>query len=178
MTEDTTDPVEKAKKKKGLILPLLVGLVLAGIAGGGGYWAVTSGPLAADHAGDSTQASGYGESTDEDGDAPVERPRPELAEVAFVPLEPLVVNLGSETADRHLLFTAELEVAPDDAEEVTHLMPRVMDVINSYLRVIDIQELTDPRTLARLRAQLLRRIQVVTGDVLVRDLLVIEFVVN
>ena len=57
-------------------------------------------------------------------------------------------------------------------------MPRVMDVINSYLRVLDRQELTDPRTLARLRAQLLRRIQIVTGDVLVRDLLVTEFVVN
>ena len=70
------------------------------------------------------------------------------------------------------------KVAPDDAEEVTHLLPRVLDVLNSYLRVIDMEELNDPRTLVRLRAQLLRRIQIVTGDVLVRDLLVTEFVVN
>jgi len=61
---------------------------------------------------------------------------------------------------------------------VTNLLPRVLDVLNSYLRVIDMQELNDPRALVRLRAQLLRRVQIVTGDVLVRDLLVTEFVVN
>lgn len=170
MAADETD-TDNAPKKKGILLPLLIGVALAAAAGGGGFWAVTSGPLAFGGGGDSLQA-------DADGTTPAGTTRPQLDEVAFVPLEPVVVNLGSETAGRHLLFTAQLEVDPSDTGEVMHLMPRVMDVINSYLRVLDMLELTDPRTLARLRAQLLRRIQVVTGDVLVRDLLVTEFVVN
>ena len=180
MAQDETE-TDDTPKKKGILMPLLVGLVLAVAAGGGGFWAVTSGPLSGGDSGDSAQDDGHGGGHGEDGedsDEPAERPRPELAEVAFVPLDSVVINLGTETNARHLLFTAELEVDPADASEVTHLMPRVMDVINSYLRVVDMQELTDPRTLVRLRAQLLRRIQVVTGDVLVRDLLVTEFVVN
>ena len=62
--------------------------------------------------------------------------------------------------------------------EVSLLSPRVMDVLNSYLRVISITELSDPASLARLRAQMLRRIQIVTGEGRVRDLLVTQFVVN
>lgn len=181
-TEDAD--IEDPRKKKGLLLPLVVGLVLACVGGAGGYWAVTSGPFAGSGDTDSAHAAaeddghGGGHGDEEEDDGPTERPRPELDEVAFVALESLVVNIGSDTSQRHLLFEAELEVAPDDADEVTHLMPRVMDVMNSYLRVLDMQELSDPRTLVRLRAQLLRRIQIVTGDVLVRDLLVTQFVVN
>lgn len=184
MATDNAEPEETARKK-GLLLPFLIGLVLAGVGGAGGYWVVTSGPLAADgnndsahaEAGDDGHGGGHGDEEEEE-DTPSERPRPELDQVAFVALDQLVVNIGSDTNQRHLLFEAELEVAPDDAEEVTHLMPRVMDVMNSYLRVLDMQELSDPRTLVRLRAQLLRRVQIVTGDVLVRDLLVTQFVVN
>jgi len=164
------------QKKKGLLIPLIIGLALAIAGGAGGYWAVTSGPLggSSDSAGYDDQGSGHGG----DGEEAVTYIRPEPEEVAFVPLDPMVITIGSGALGRQLLFTAELEVAPDDAEEVTNLLPRVLDVLNGYLRVIDMQELNDPRTLVRLRAQLLRRIQIVTGEVLVRDLLVTEFVVN
>ena len=174
---DVEPGAEAAPKKKGLLIPGAIGLVLA-IAGGlGGYWAVTSGPLGgASDAAEYDGSDGYG--SGEAAEDVVPYIRPELEEVAFVPLDPMVITIGPGTVGRQLLFTAELEVAPDDAEEVTNLLPRVLDVLNSYLRVIDMQELNDPRTLVRLRAQLLRRIQIVTGDVLVRDLLVTEFVVN
>jgi flagellar protein FliL len=164
-------------KKKGMLIPLIIGLVLAITGGAGGYWAATSGPLggSADSAGYGDQGSGLEDASDAET---VTYIRPELEEVAFVPLDPMVITIGSGGQGRQLLFTAELEVAPDDADQVANLLPRVLDVLNSYLRVIDMQELNDPRTLVRLRAQLLRRIQIVTGDVLVRDLLVTEFVVN
>ena len=168
---------EATPKKKGLLIPLIIGLVLAIAGGAGGYWAVTSGPLGggSDSAGYDSD-DGYG-SDDADEEA-VTYIRPEPEAVAFVPLDPMVITIGPGAVGRQLLFTAELEVAPDDTEEVTNLLPRVLDVLNSYLRVIDMQELNDPRALVRLRAQLLRRVQIVTGDVLVRDLLVTEFVVN
>jgi flagellar FliL protein len=69
-------------------------------------------------------------------------------------------------------------VAPEDAATVAALMPRVLDVLNTYLRAVQARDIEDPAALARLRAQMLRRIQVVTGDGQVRDLLITEFVLN
>ena len=57
-------------------------------------------------------------------------------------------------------------------------MPRVLDVLNSYLRAVEVSDLEDPSALVRLRAQMLRRVQIVTGEGRVRDLLVTEFVLN
>jgi flagellar FliL protein len=54
----------------------------------------------------------------------------------------------------------------------------VLDVLNTYLRAVQARDIEDPAALARLRAQMLRRIQVVTGDGQVRDLLITEFVLN
>ncbi len=167
-------------KKKGLLFPLLIGVILAAGMGAGGYWATTAGPLAGMLSGGASgdsHAGGHSDGDSEYGGETAE-PRPDLIDVAFVEMDPLVVSLGTGQHGRHLLFSAALEVAPDDEEPVRHLLPRVMDVMNSYLRVIDIEEIHDPRTLVRLRAQLLRRIQIVTGDALVRDLLITEFVVN
>lgn len=166
MADDPMQTEAAPKKKRGLMLPLLIGLVLAVLGGAGGYWAVTMGPFAP-----------KAEAKDSDSDHPDEAVSP-LLPVAFVPLDTLVVSLGPDETARHLMFSAALEVDPIHMAEVSLLSPRVMDVLNSYLRVISISELSDPASLARLRAQMLRRIQIVTGEGRVRDLLVTQFVVN
>jgi flagellar FliL protein len=166
MAEDGA-PQDKPKRKKGLLISLLAGLVLAAAGGGGGFWAVTSGPFAPEAAAEETVATDDSQAA---GPAPVD--------VGFVPLETLVISLGPEETSRHLLFTAELEVDPAHAEEVRRLSPRVLDVLNSYLRVISVAELSDPASLGLLRVQMLRRIQIVTGAGRVHDLLVTQFVVN
>ena len=99
-------------------------------------------------------------------------------DVVFLPLEPVIISLGPEVRGEHLMFTAHLEVPRRHEAEVEHLVPRVLDVLNSYLRVISLEEISDPTSLAILRAQILRRIQVVTGPGRVQDLLVTQFVVN
>jgi flagellar FliL protein len=76
------------------------------------------------------------------------------------------------------LFTAQLEVEPAYSQEVTDLMPRIVDVLNGYLRAVKVAELEDPTALIRLRAQMLRRVQVVVGDGRVKDILIMEFVLN
>ena len=58
------------------------------------------------------------------------------------------------------------------------LVPRILDVLNGYLRAVEVAELGDANALVRLRSQMLRRIQIVTGEGRVRDLLVTEFVLN
>lgn len=155
------DAPQEAAPKKGSKLPLILGLVLFLALGGGGFYALYSGMiLGPDHAAEGP-ALGAG-----------------LDDVAFVPIDQLTISLGEAAAKSHLQFTAQLEVNANRAKEVAGLSPRILDVINGYLRAVDTADLTEPDALVRLRAQLLRRIQMVTGQGAVRDLLVTQFVLD
>lgn len=163
MAETETEGEEPPKKKSKL--PLILGLVLALLGGGGGFFAVYSGMLLGDesHAEDSHP----GEVVEVVG----------MPDVIFVPVDPLVISLDS-TGNSHLRFRAQLEVRSAYQSEVEHLMPRVVDVLNGYLRAVDLQDLASHASLVRLRAQMLRRVQIVTGGERVSDLLIMEFVLN
>jgi flagellar FliL protein len=141
--------------------PLLLAGVASVLLGAAGFWLAYSGtiplPGAAGHAG-----ADKGSADD----------------IAFVAIEPLVVSLGEAAASQHLRFAAQLEVPAAQAAEVAHLQPRILDVLNGYLRAVEVERLEDPAALILLRAQMLRRIQIVTGEGRVRDLLVTEFVLN
>ncbi len=156
---------DEAPKKKSK-LGLMIGLGLALVLGGSGFFAVYSGMLLG--AGDETAGAGHGEAIVIDA----------LKPIAFVPLDPLVISIGRGSTARHLRFRAELEVTPGSESDVTQLAPRVMDVLNSYLRAVEVADLEDPSALVGLRAQMLRRIQLVTGEGRVRDLLIMEFVMS
>lgn len=152
---------DETPKKKRSKLPLIIGAVLALLLGAGGFYATWSGLILApaeDHAAE-----------------PEVSPLPDLS---FVPIDPLVISLGSGSAMSHLRFTAQLEVEKPYVAEVTLLLPRILDVLNGYLRAVEVARLEDPAALVSLRAQMLRRIQIVTGEGRVRDLLITEFVLN
>ena len=166
-TADASPP----KKSK---LPLLVGLVLALVLGGGGFYAVQSGLLGGGSGAEHGATDANGEAATDAGHGAA-GPMPA---VAFVPLQPLLVSLNHTDPPRQLRFEGTLEVVPDHAAEVETLMPRIMDVMNSYLRAVEMEDLRDPAALLRFRAQMLRRVQVVTGDGRVEDLLVTSFLVN
>lgn len=146
--------------KKSSKLPLILGLVLMLALGGGGFYAVYSGLIL---------GAGHGTA---------ETPVTALPDIAFVPLTPIIISVGEGGGARHLRFNAQLEVAKAHQAEVALLEPRVLDVLNGYLRAVDITDLEDRSALIRLRAQMLRRVQIVTGEGRIRDLLVIEFVLN
>lgn len=158
-----TDGASEAPKKSSK-LPILLGLVLALIGGGGGFFAVQAGLL------------GDGESQVEA--AATAKVDTAKAALSFVPINPLVISLPSSGGRDHLRFAAQLEVVPAYAAEVEAIKPRIVDVLNGYLRAVDLAELEDPAALVRLRAQMLRRVQVVTGEGRVNDLLIMEFVLS
>lgn len=168
------DVVEEDAPKKSK-LPLILGFVLALVGGGGGFFAVSSGMLFGASA-DSEDAEETKEAKEAKAEAEAEKE--EALSATFLPLEPLIVSISGNGGARFLRFTAQLEVAPEYAEEVTAVLPRIVDVMNSYLRAVESSDLEDPTILVRLRGQLLRRIQVVVGPDRVRDLLVMEFVLN
>ena len=163
-TEDVLADAGEEKPRKGSKMPLILGLVLALLGGGGGYMAVQIGLIGGSH------DEAPGDSHAEEAEA--------LPALAFVALDTLVINLPQHARAQHLLFTAQLEVEPAYTQEVTDLMPRIVDVLNGYLRAVDLSELEDPTALIRLRAQMLRRVQVVVGEGRVRDILIMEFVLN
>jgi flagellar protein FliL len=156
MAETTS---EAAPPRRNGLKPLLLGGVLAAVAGGGAFFVVHSGLF--------PPAPSAG------GSAPSAMPAPVGT---FVRIEPVTINLSSGGAPRHLRFGAQLEVAPAHAAEVARLMPRILDVLNTYLRALDTHELEEPAALLRLRGQILRRIQIVTGPGRVTDILITEFV--
>lgn len=161
-TEDLEEDVPKKKSK----LPLIIGVVLALIGGGGGFFAVQSGMIL----GSDTEMV--------EDETPEEEPMADLPDVVFVPIDPLVVTLGPNSKYQYLRFGAQLEVGAEYQADVEGVLPRVSDVLNGYLRAVDIKDLEQPSSLVLLRAQMLRRIQTVVGRDRVNDLLVMEFVLN
>ena len=161
MADDVED--EDAEPKKASKIPLILGLVLALIGGGGGFFATFSGMILAP--------------SDPVAEAPEEELQG-LPDVAFVPMEPLTISMTDGDKRSFLRFRAEVEVPAAYKPDVELLLPRVVDVLNSYLRALQTADIESPSALTRLRSQMLRRIQIVTGQGRVNDLLIMEFVIN
>ena len=162
MTDETVDTPEEAKKASKL--PLIIGLVALLLGAGGGFFATFSGLLFAPESSPSQHASDANP-----GDLP---------DVTFVPVEPMVVSLSPSAQGQHLRFRAQLEVPSQYASDVETILPRVVDVLNGYLRALEAKDIESPAALTRLRAQMLRRVQIVTGPGRVNDLLIMEFVLS
>ncbi|WP_417258447.1 flagellar basal body-associated FliL family protein [Celeribacter sp.] len=161
-------PTEDEQKKKSK-LPMLVGLVLMLVLGGGGFFAVYSGMLFSQETPDDSHAIADNAVADEDP----------LPDVAFVPIEPLIINLDTTNgASKHLRFQAQIEVPAKYEADVTLILPRLVDILNGYLRAVDVYELEDPTALIRIRSQMLRRMKIAAGEERVRDVLIMEFVIN
>jgi len=154
----TAERIESEPKKRKL-LPLLLGLAGAVGLGGGAFFAVYSGLILGPKQQTASQAT-------------------TISDFAFVPIDQITISLAPGSSARHLRFAAQIEVAATSVAEVERLRPRLLDMMNLYLRAVDPADLSDPVALVRLRAQLLRRMQVIVGDGHVRDVLITEFVLS
>ena len=157
MLEEIDDtPAEKPKGK----LMILISIAAFLVAAGGGFFASKAGMIPSIGGGDTKPKAGS-----------------ELA-VAFLPIDRIVVTLSGRAYAEQLLFSGAIEVAPENLAKVEALKPRIVDILNGYLRAVDETELADPTQLARLRAQMLHRINLATDGVPVSDLLISEFILN
>lgn len=85
-TATESEPPAKRSKKS-----LLIGFILAMVLGGGGFYAVWSGMILA-------------QGNDDPETASEEFISMGLPDVAFVPIQPLIINIGSSGANRYLRF--------------------------------------------------------------------------
>ena len=143
-------------------------LALAIALGTGAFYAVYSGMILAPE-------PNVAENSDNEDEMLEALPLPELV---FVPIQPMVINLGKAASSKYLKFEAQLEVVPKYENDVVKLLPRITDVLNTFLRAVDVAKLEEPTAMLELRGQMLRRMQIVTGEGRIRDLLIMEFVLN
>jgi len=161
MTETTEiDATPSSKRSK---LPLLLGIVFLLLGAGGGFVAVSMGVLS------------IGTGSANDAPQTVHR---DTEEAAFVALEPIIVSFQQGSGRSLLRFTAQLDVMPSAVSEVEKIKPRIVDILNGYLRALEIEDLEEPAALMKIRSQMLHRVKIVAGADLINDLLVMEFVLN
>jgi flagellar FliL protein len=150
--------------KKASKLPLILGALACIIGLSGGFFATYTGLILSEES--SVDAN------NEHADLEI------LEDIAFVEVPPIIVNLRPGSANKHLSFRVQLEVPELYRKDVEHLLPRIIDVLNGYLSALETEDFANPTIIVRLRSQLLRRVQVVTGLDRVNDLLVMEFLLN
>ncbi|MGH1576527.1 flagellar basal body-associated FliL family protein [Planktotalea sp.] len=160
--ETLEEEVPQKKSKIGFILVL----VLAILVGAGSFYAAFSGMLAIG-----------GDAQNENTEQEVE-PLKSLGDKVYLPLDPLIVNIRSSSQYKMLKFVGQLEVKPEHATDIEHLKPRLMDVMNTYLNALEAARFEDPIALIKLRSQLLRRLQIISGTGRIEDLLIMEFVLQ
>jgi len=180
VSQATAEGDAPPKKSSKMLLFALIGAL---VLGGGSFYAVFSGMVALPFGLGGAAQDGAGEhakgNPDDaaytDGYAPA---ADDFEMPGFVAVDPIVISLGPDAGARHLKVTVQVETAPDMTDTVAALTPRIADVLNTFLRAVDARMFERPSAMVRLRAQMLRRVQLVSPPGAVRDILVQEFVLN
>ncbi len=154
---------EQAKKKSGLKLPPMKMLIIGGaalllLAGGGSaaYMFLFSHPNEA-----RTEAA--------------------VKPTVFVDLPEMIVNLSNPSSDRtqYLKLKVVLELPEQKMiEQITPIMPRVMDAFQTYLRELRPSDLDGSAGLYRLKEELTRRVNVSIAPSRINAVLFKEIIVQ
>ena len=107
-------------------------------------------------------------------------PAPPVIRPAFIELPDMSVTLPNGGHARQLRIRLALELTrtgpqPPSAEILT---PRVYDALLTYLRTLSDAEVDSPLALDRIRADLYRRMDLVVGPGVVRDVLITSLVLG
>ena len=158
-TEQATEKPGKALNKRKLIL-LAVPVVL--VLAGAGLW--FSGVL--------PHLSGM--------DEPKDHAEAAAAPPAYVDLPELVTNLNSGThRASYVKLTARIEVPrPDEVVKIKAAMPRLQDMMQTYLREMRPEELRGSAGTYRLREELLARANAAVAPARISDVLFTQMIVQ
>lgn len=179
-TEDTDSEGEEGEKKSSsnlLIIIIAVVVLLGGVAGFLFFTSMGKGLIGietelTDEQKKEAEAAKKAEE--------VAAAAKDLAQIAFVEIPELVVNLRSNRRKAGFLkLSVKLEVKnKEEAKTVEHLNPRIVDQLQVYLRGIDISDLSGHAGAERLRKALVERINTITTPIKVTNVLFEEFLVQ
>ena len=99
---------------------------------------------------------------------------------SFVDMPELVANLnGNPQRPSYVKVVARLEVPkPEDVDKVKQVMPRLQDMMQTYMREMRPDELRGSAGIYRLREELIARAQIAVHPAQVRDVLFVEMLVQ
>ena len=158
---DTSIPLP-AGDQKSKKLSIILSLVAALIGGVAGFYATNSRMIFDTYTWNSPDSSTAQQETS----------------ISYIEIDQITISINPISQGRHLIFRTQLEVPKAQEDHVRSILPRIVDVMNGYLRALEVKDLESTAILPRIRAQLLRRIQIVTGSDSINDLLVMEFVIK
>ena len=145
---------EKPTGRKKLMIFAAIPLVLAAAGGGAYFWlhGHSEKPAAA-------QEEGVAHAT----------PQP-----AFVDLPEMSVTLPNNGQPRQLRIKLALELAPKgpNAPQASVLSPKIYDMLLTYLRTLTDSEIQGSLAIDRIRGDLFRRLELLLGPGVVRDVLI------
>ena len=189
--EETGEVKKKGPALVGMLLGGLVPVVMGGAAAGLAFFlspapTTCAAPAKAEDGAEDAKAgeaddahgateSGHGEKKAKQSSGHGDKGKNEFV---FVPMDPLVVTLGPEAEAKYLKITINLETEKGNEADVAGLMPKLRDVLNGYLRALDEADLAEPSNMSRIRAQMLRRLQLVAPDAGISNVLITDFVLT
>lgn len=94
----------------------------------------------------------------------------------YFALEPLTLTLTDNR--RTLRIGITLEMVSDASDSVAPDDPKLRDAFTGYLRSLRTEQIEDAAFMAQLRAQLLRRAQIIIGQEAVHSVLITDFLVR
>jgi len=96
----------------------------------------------------------------------------------FVPLEEIIITIGSAPSDRYLKMQVSVVTNKDSAEYIKSAEPILMDAFINYLRSIEVEDFEDPKFYSNMRRQLSRRSELVVGAASSDGVLITEFLLR
>lgn len=171
--EGAVAPIDADEKKGGkkLILMILVPILLLVGGGAGLYFTGMLDKMLG------KEAPAEGEET---ADAKKEEHKGPPAEVAFLKIPDMIVNLSADGGQpRYLRLSIQLELANAvDMAAVEKVMPRVVDQFQTYLRELRVQDLRGSKGMYRLQMELLSRVNAAAAPTQVKDVLFQEILIQ
>jgi len=98
---------------------------------------------------------------------------------SFLKVPDLIVNLASDGQPRYLRLSIQLELKNEaDLKAVEAVLPRVIDLFQTYLRELGVQDLRGSKGMYRLQMELLSRVNAAAAPTEVKDVLFQEILIQ
>ena len=167
------NPEEGAEPKKSSKLPIIIGgvvglLVIVGVV-------IFFTPIGKKLTGGGEEHTKKKEKVEEAKEAK-EAKKPE--EIAFIKVPGIVVNLRSDTKQKHVL---KIEIAVEineakDKEAVENLRPRIVDQMQSFLRELEYEDVNAVGAFENIRQELYPRVCSAVAPIKINSILINEFI--
>tara|TARA_R110002110_G_scaffold222301_3_gene436293 strand:+ start:140 stop:637 length:498 start_codon:yes stop_codon:yes gene_type:complete len=164
-----TEVVAEGPPKKGGAKGLIVLLAVIVLGGGGGFAAGMMGLIPIPF---------VGQSDADNLDPQQDTKNINQTPPTFHSLPEFTIPLGGGATAQFLRTKLHLEIDPKSAESVRQAEPRIVDTLNIFLRAVDERDVSSILAMERLRAEMLRRVRLVTGDEAVKAVLIAEFLLR